>query len=210
MSLLTKLQRRIAPKGFALREFRRALKKLGPDSITIDCGANIGLFTMEMASSGATVYSFEPNYQAYMELVRQTKGLPNVVCFNKAVSDKSGNVKLFLHENADDDPIKWSTGSSMLAYKGNINEKKFNIVESVDLAAFIIELENPVALLKIDVEGAEIAILNRLIDEKIHLRVKDIFVEVHDHKISELVEQTNKLRSRLRDEGIANINLDWQ
>jgi FkbM family methyltransferase len=210
MSILNDFHKRVNPKGFALREFRRALKTLSAGKIAIDCGANVGLFTLEMAATGATVHAFEPNAHAFAELQKRSAAFPNVVCHRKAVSDRPGSLKLFLHENADRDPVKWSTGSSTLPFKGNVSKENFETVEAVDLVAFIEELGGRVALLKIDVEGAEIGILNRLIDSGVHGAVGQVFVEVHDHKISDLIAPTNALRNRIRDEGITNINLDWQ
>lgn len=201
---------RAARTRAALADFRRAVAGLKPGSVAIDCGANVGLFTVEMARSGATVWAFEPNQHAFAELTRRTAEFPAVTCLRKAVADKPGEVRLFLHENAAADPLKWSTGSSLLAYKANVRADEYETVEAVSLVEFVSQLSRPVELIKLDVEGAEVPILEAFIDARLHERVGQVFAEVHDHKVPELVAPTNALRARLRRERIANINLDWQ
>ena len=194
----------------AIQKFNYCIKHLKKDEIAIDCGANIGKFTLSMASSNAIVYAFEPNSYAFNELIKNTKNLDNVICFNKAIGVKDSIIKLYMHENSDKDHIKWSTGSSILPYKKNVNSNIFEKVESINFVDFLRNLSNPVALIKIDIEGGEIDILNKLIDCKYHKKIGEIFVEVHDRKIPELVAPTQALRQRIKREKISNICLDWQ
>jgi predicted nucleotidyltransferase len=81
-------------------------------------------------------------------------------------------------------------------------------VEVVDLCRFIKELEEPVGLLKLDVEGEEIDILNALIDQGLHSRIRHILAEVHEH-IPSVKEPSKKLKERIREQGITNIDLTW-
>src|SRR3546814_14807956 len=61
----------------------------------------------------------------------------------RAVAARPGAVKLYLHEFAETDPVKWSTGSSLLAFKGNVREEDFVTVEAVDFAAFLEAMDRP-------------------------------------------------------------------
>src|SRR3546814_8903634 len=79
----------------------------------------------------------------------------------QAVAARPGAVKLYLHEFAETDPVKWSTGSSLLAFKGNVREEDFVTVEAVDFAAFLEAMDRPVALLKMEIVGAEVAEIGR-------------------------------------------------
>ena len=101
-------------------DFDKAVAALSAGDIAIDCGANLGLFTTRMAESGATVHAFEPNPDAYRMLEEVTSGYPNVVLHQAAVTTEPGEVKLFLHKYAEDDPEYWSSGSSLLAEKSNV------------------------------------------------------------------------------------------
>src|SRR3546814_19068554 len=95
----------------------------------------------------------------------------------QAVAARPGAVKLYLHEFAETDPVKWSTGSSLLAFTGNVRAEDFVTVEAVDFAAFLAAMARPVALLKLDIEGAEAADLERRLARCLHNRIERAFVE---------------------------------
>ena len=57
--------------------------------------------------------------------------------------------------------------------------------------------------------GAEIEVLNRLIDLKIHEKIDIILVETHDKQMPDLVEKTRELRQQIINENIQNIDLEW-
>jgi len=178
-------------------------------SCCIDCGANIGDITSRMVDKGAEVYSFEPNPHAFSELLKRFKDNETVHCINKGVWDKNGSFKLYLHQNSDESEVKWSTGSSLLGCKGNIRKDKYVDVEIIDLIEFIKNLNRRIALLKIDVEGAECEILDRIISEDVYKEIDRIVVETHDHKVPELKKSTDLIRKMIRDKNIDNISLDW-
>jgi len=181
---------------------------LGVDSVAIDCGANVGKITGWLANTGATVYAFEPNPYAFAELTRRLGGNPKVHCIPKAVSTKAGILKLYLHRRATEDQVLWSSGSSLLSTKGNINPASSVEVEVVDIGSFIRSLGSTVDVVKMDVEGVECEILNHLLDNGVDKVVKQFFVETHE-RIPELAEAVIALRQRLVVEGIRNINLGW-
>src|SRR5437868_3391265 len=70
--------------------------------LAIDCGANVGEITARMRSSGAEVYAFEPNPQAFTALYRRFAADAGVHCLPKAVLDSPGTVKLFFHQRAEE------------------------------------------------------------------------------------------------------------
>jgi len=180
------------------------MKKIG-----IDCGANVGLVTQDLLNHCDHVYCFEPNPFAFKVLESRLSGLKNVTCFNKAVLDRQDKVKLFFHENSHKNEVEWSTGSSLLDFKGNVLKEKFIEVEAVDLCQFIKKLDSPIEILKIDVEGVEYGIVNKLIDTELIYDIKNVFVEVHAKKIPELKEKEEQLKKRIADLNLKNINLDW-
>lgn len=191
--------------------FELAAARLGPGDVAIDCGANVGVFTTLMAQSGATVYAFEPNPAAFETLVAAVAGLPNVRPINAAVTTVPGPVKLFLHKWAEEDPVHWSTGSSLLESKNNVRKDHFTLVEGVPLARFIRDLGvDSIRLLKMDIEGAEVEVLNQLLDEGLHRVIDLAFVEVHDRRVPELREPTQRLRRRLEALGASHFCLDWR
>jgi FkbM family methyltransferase len=182
---------------------------LGPGDVAMDLGANIGNITAIMASKGATIHAFEPNPYAFQILNQRFAINEKVHCIQKGVLDHPGVLRLYLHENSEADQVLWSTGSSFLEYKGNIKKDKFVEVEVVDLVQFIEELRTDVKLIKMDVEGVECRLLNKLIDSPVFERIEHIIVETHDNKIPVLREETDNLRKKITEQGINKIRLDW-
>ena len=190
--------------------FDAAVAELAPGDVAIDCGANVGKFTVPMARTGATVHAFEPNSVAFAELRKATAHLPNVTCHHAALATAPGEVKLYMHKRAKDDPLLRSVSSSVVTDKSNVSHDDYEIVEGVDIVAFIRSVGGKVKLLKMDVEGAEVALLNRLIDEGLHDDIGKAFVEVHDRRVKSLRKPTRALRDRLTAVGATHFNLDWR
>lgn len=191
--------------------FDECVARLGPGDVAIDCGANVGKFTVPMARTGATVYAFEPNPDAYRELVKATASFPNVTALQAAATTAPGPVKLYLHRYSVDDPVHFSTGSTLVAGKRNVREDHYTLVEGVPFAEFIKGLGGRrVKLLKMDVEGAEVGLLNQLLDEGLHQRIDQLFAEVHDRQNKSLAEPTRLLRERLAALGAGHFRLDWR
>lgn len=195
--------------GWLTMEQQKVLSALGPADIAIDCGANVGNITAMMAKKGATVYAFEPNPYAFKKLKERFADFPNVHCVNKGVWNKNGIVKLYLHNLADKDQVLWSVGSSIFPFKGNVEKDNFINIEVIDLAEFISNLAAPVKAIKIDVEGTECDILERLIDTGAIYKIEKMFVETHDQKIPELREPMERIRRRIKGLGLKNISFEW-
>lgn len=186
-----------------------SLVDLRAGDIAIDCGANVGSVTDRIAKTGARIFAFEPNPYAFEVLEKRFRSHPNVQCINKGVLDRSGTVRLYLHEQARYDQVRWSVGSSMLEFKGNIDGSTFVDVEVIDLCGFITQLDSDVKFVKMDVEGVECQIINKLIDTKIIDRIGTLIAEMHDQKIPELRREVEQLRKRLVREKLGNIHLNW-
>jgi FkbM family methyltransferase len=179
--------------------------------VAIDCGANVGNVTAALASRGAFVHAFEPNPAAFATLAERFAGVPSVVLHPQAVLERAGPVRLYLHVDAVDDPVGASVGSSVLPFKGNVDEERYVEVEAIDLSEFVLALPGPVKILKIDVEGAECPIVDRLIDTGAIERVETVLVELHDRHIPELGRDYAALRERLRQEGLeSRVLTDWE
>ncbi|MCH8493866.1 MAG: FkbM family methyltransferase [Idiomarina sp.] len=190
--------------------FAAAVENLTEQDVVIDCGANVGIYTEIMARSGAQVYAFEPNPIAFVALQNRVQHFTNVTLIPAASTLKPGKFKLYNHRHAKRDPLLFSVSSSLLEQKTNVNKDDFYEVEGVVLSTFIRELKQPVALLKMDIEGAEIDVLNDLIDHGLHHSIGAGFVEVHDRRVPALREPTAKLRERLKQENAEHITLDWR
>lgn len=185
------------------------LKHLKPGSLALDCGANVGKITVLLAKTGATVHAFEPNPHAFAKLKEATASFPKVICHQKAVGAEPGHVKLYMHEHASQDPVYWSTGSSLLSYKGNVNTADYVEVECLDLCAFIESLGRPVNLLKMDVEGVECSILKKMIDTGLIHQIERLYCEMHDKKIEALRAPSDEIRQLVREQNLTHVDLNW-
>ena len=171
--------------------------KLRRGDLVIDCGANVGETVNLVAKRGVEVHAFEPNRHAFEILNQKFQHRKEVHCHHKAVYDQDGWMRLYYHINADDDEVKWSVGSSLLADKPNVTRDRFEDVESIDLSKFINDRTKPVKILKIDIEGAEIQVLEKMIKDQTLHWVENLFVEFHDRKMPHLKEVTMRLRREL-------------
>lgn len=187
---------------------------LNENSIVIDCGANIGDITSVFSRFGCKVYCFEPTEKTFNVLQKRFKKQLNVKCFKKAVHTKNENLKFYHHELSKQNEIYWSTGNSLLQEKSNVNKDDYEIVECIDFVEFINSLvlkENQIDLIKIDIEGAEVELINYIIDSGSIDNIKQIICEVHDKKYKFLSEKTNLLRQKIIDNNLSDkINLDWK
>ena len=126
-----------------------------PGMTVLDIGAHIGYHTLlaaRLVGEEGRVFAFEPAPDTYA-LLRQNialNGYQNIIPVPKAVSNQSGQVRLFLNE--------YNSGRHNLydhyRQKGNYVE-----VESVTLDEFFAGQDISVDFIKMDIEGAEMAAL---------------------------------------------------
>lgn len=209
MKFLNKLLNRNHYTGVLHPGNTEVLNSLRKGDLAIDCGANVGDVSALLAASGAEVHAFEPNPYAFQALKDRFQDMPNVKCINKGVNDKAGKLPLYLHVNSSEDEVKWSTGSSLLKFKGNVDGNKYVEVDLIDLDEYICMLGRRVKILKMDIEGAEYDILEKMINSGSIKKVGAALVETHDEKIPELKEKAERVKKLIRNKKIKNINLNW-
>lgn len=178
------------------------------DDILIDAGANIGDIASRFARTGATVHAFEPNRSCFEIIKRRFAALPNVKPHHLGVMDRRCTLTLSTPKpHAQFDGIDTTVASSFVA---SHDEAETETVECIDLSEFIYSLPRPVALLKMDIEGAEVQTINRLIDTGAIERVNMAVVETHERFSPELAVATDELRDRIASQGLSRrVRLDW-
>ncbi len=180
------------------------------DDIIIDGGANVGGITSKCVRTGATVHAFEPNPVCYDILRRRFAMMPNVHIHNVGLMDRNCTLTLSspkAHNGFTD--IEATVAGSFVAESFDTDVEQESI-ECIDASEFIQSLDRPVALLKLDIEGAEIEVINRILDTGAVDRVKMAVVETHERFSPELAKQTDKLRERISVEGLNDrFRLDW-
>jgi FkbM family methyltransferase len=129
--------------------------KVEPEDIVLDCGANIGIFSIYAAKNAKMVYAFEPSENEVTSLYENKKlnNCNNIKIIHKAVLDISKNAKLCLVENASHFIV--SPGIKYSVLKDNIDEKMVSI-KTISIDEFV-KKENleRVDFIKMDIEGSE-------------------------------------------------------
>jgi len=193
----------------AMPDFHAALEDCR-GMTAIDLGANVGEFTRIMSDKSSKVIAFEPDPWCLDQLRANTADLTNVEIIAAAASTENGEMSLFRHESFEDDPLNNSQSSSLMSSKSNITLDGAHSVRTVDFLEFLRGLDSPVGVLKIDIEGAEVDILEHLFDDDdLGSRVKYIFCETHEDKIPEHKARVEALKKRASRMQSPKANLYW-
>ncbi len=191
------------------------LSMLRPGDIVFDCGANIGEVCLPLAETGAEVHAFEPDPYAFEQLSQNVGSLENVILHNAAVGVSAGSIKLMRASNFHDNPKGGSVKSTIVKGGRNINE---NDGDTIDVALLSLpELLNEtlakhqrIALLKMDIEGAELDILELMLEREMFQDIDLTVAETHERKFRELRPRFKALREAIAQRyPITKVNLDW-
>lgn len=172
--------------------FKKVIKE---GDTVVDVGANIGYFTLlatRLVSRSGKVYAFEPEPRNYNLLLKniEVNRYDNIVTVQKAVSNVTETVRLFLDDK--------DTGAHTI-YQPD-TERKFIDVQSVTLDEFFKDKKHPIDVIKMDIEGAEMAALlgmKRIIRENKNLKM---FVEFHFPSIRRRCDSPEEFVRRLLDD----------
>jgi FkbM family methyltransferase len=120
-------------------------------AVTVDVGANCGLYTRQLARCSRKVHAFEPARQM-ADLLRRTVAT-NVELHEIALSDRDGVATLSV-------PLDDGRAVHSLASIEQRGEEGPSASEQVRTARLDSVIREPVAFVKIDVEGHELSVLN--------------------------------------------------
>jgi len=149
--------------------------------VIFDCGANIGLATLffKWLYPRSEIYAFEPDRDTFALLRRnvEANNLTGVHLYNAALSDASGTAAFYVDHARP--------GSPRMSLNYQRMPKDSITVETLALSEIIREqlAGKELDFLKIDVEGAEDAVLRDLSVTGQLTPVKEILIEFH-HKIA--------------------------
>lgn len=141
------IQRSIFIAGTWDEQVARKVRSLRPGDLFIDCGANVGFFSLLAASRGANVIAFEPNPACHAVLLANAK-LNGFDIDARMVALSSAPGKASLHvERADNvgaGTLRQTTGKT--------------VGVTLDTLDAQLATRTP-TLIKVDVEGAEIGLI---------------------------------------------------
>ena len=178
---------------------------LNSDSLFIDLGANEGIVSQYILDKyKCNIIAYEPHPACSTILKQKFKNNKKIKLFFGAVSDSSGDKKLYFHrENLSSGDLDFSQASSLDPKKGNINKGSFVITKCYDIKEILNNL-NIIDCLKIDIEGYEYKILPEII--KNQKKIKKVFCELHGKPGTKKNEHLNSEYSNLISE-LKNQNL---
>lgn len=135
----------------------------------IDLGSHIGYYTIlaaDLVGKNGRVFAFEPDPNNYALLIRniEANGYENVTPVNKAVSNKTGAAKLFLNPDNKGDHKLWASHE----------RQQWVNVEATTLDNFFENHASRVDVIKMDIEGGEMAALRgmaKLIERNANLKI---------------------------------------
>lgn len=193
-----------------MADFDRRLAILGPGSVCLDLGANVGTMTLRMAATGALVHAYEPDPFAFGELQRNVGHLPNVVLHQAAVAAVGGAGVLQRLNDFADDPFAKSTMSSLIPIYPSIYEGGEAIpVETRAFRDVLDGIGGPVAMLKMDIEGSEFEILRAIFADPAAFDIDAIFCETHEYAFIEQKPVVERMRRVSEALARPYINLYW-
>jgi FkbM family methyltransferase len=143
--------------------------------VILDCGSNIGLSILFFKTlfPEAQIVGFEPEPRTFARLEENVSnnGLSHVSLNRAAVGRENGVVEFFFDPREEGSPMA-STDARRIP--NGVAER----VPQVRLSDFV---NGPVDYLKLDVEGAELAVLEDLADTGALRNIDQLVVECHHH-----------------------------
>jgi FkbM family methyltransferase len=163
------------PWGIDLYNDLNRLIILEEFKMVIDVGANIGQSCKVYSEQfpNATIYSIEPVSSTFQKLVKNTSNLERIMCFNFALGNEPGTVKIPLQEK--------STLNSLSKSRTNISkvDTLYEViqVEKLDNIAIRHSISD-IDFLKVDTEGFEMEVLKGAINLLENGKIKLILLEL--------------------------------
>jgi FkbM family methyltransferase len=186
---------------------------LRPADVVVDCGANRGDITAALAATGATVHAFEPDPFNLDRLRDRFAGVANVRLHAAAVGTAVGSVRLMRASNWDDNPDQASVKSTVVTGGHRIDDAAGIDVDCIDFPAFLqglVAAHGEVAFVKLDIEGAELDLLEAMQRDRLFDRIRLTVAETHERKFKDLRPRFAALRETLAAGWPATrVNLDW-
>ncbi len=177
----------------------------GEELVFIDGGAHAGVFSDVILALNGICYAFEPNIYLSAFLRDRYKDKPNFTLLDKAICTKNQSLKFY---NPQNNLISQGASLIQMHYK----EEDAYEVEGIDFCEFLKKLllkHDKIALIKLDIEGAEFEVLHDLIEQKLYEKVEFIMVETHERFFKNPKEKIEKLKNQIQQHNIKNIFLDW-
>ena len=210
---LIRRQKRNQRKAWAEGYMTAITAMLRPGDLVMDCGANMGVVTAVLAATGADVLAYEPDPYAFSILEQKFANTPNVTLVNAAVGVGAGTIRLMRADNFGDNPDGASVKSTILDGGRRIDAENAVEVTLLDFPTLVrahVAARGEIAFIKMDIEGAELDILETLDREDLFTNIRALVAETHERKFKDLRDRYKTLRETVAAKYPAGkVNLDW-
>ena len=150
-------------------ESKRIDYKLGPESLVFDVGGYRGDFASEIYERyKCQIWIFEPVLSFHNFMESRFKENEKIRLFNLGLDRETRTTSI-------------SMGMDRSSYERDLGEEKFEEVHLKNVVEFI--KENSVLhidLMKINIEGAEYELLDKLLESELHKIITNIQIQFHD------------------------------
>jgi FkbM family methyltransferase len=180
-----------------------------PVNMIVEIGAADGRDTLRLANANAkaAVHAFEPYPQSYLLLLGKAAGHERIRTVNSAVSDRVGDAVMHVSN--------WADASSLL--KPRSTDSSFD-THTRAVATITVKTETLdsycstqgityIDLLKIDAQGAELAILHGAEGLLANKSIRLIYTEAHFLEVFEGAARFDKIMTHLADRGFKLHNI---
>lgn len=194
----------------AVADFEERLKLIEPGDLCLDMGANVGTFTRRMAEIGCEVHAYEPDPVAWEALAKNVGDLPNVTLHNCAVAAQAGVFRLYRSRKFARDPL----GSTVMSSIAFSKPSRFQDSDGIDVEVrafgdIVRGFGRRIALVKMDIEGAEFDILRQIFADPGAFDIDALYCETHERQSYPEFAEIDRMRLASAKIDRPHINLYW-
>ena len=161
---------------------------LTPDSIVLDIGGFKGDYAAAISNKfGCYIHIFEPMQAAAHYIGNRAKNNSKVFVHPVGVGSKTEDITIYIPKGKDEATM----------HPGDIEVAKEEQIKVIDIVEVFKAVEaDHIDLMKLNIEGAEFDLLERMIKKGLHKKVTDI--QIQFHKIADdSEERRDKIREKL-------------
>jgi FkbM family methyltransferase len=166
--------------------FLKDMMGLDNNCTLIDVGAGTGSWSLWACPKARLVVALEPNSSAFVWLARNTKKWKNIVRFQAAAWSNEGVIESF---------VKFGVGYTSYTSREAANnaEMKPKLIRAVTLDGLArrLGLDPDLVVVKVDVEGAEVQVLQGA--RELLSRARTVIVEAHEPRMDVEVEEASQI-----------------
>ena len=184
---------------------------LPENPVIVDLGANHRLFVPDyIIAKAKEIHAVEPDPSVFEALKSSVVSYQNVILYNAAIGPSDGTVSFYRQRDFDPtDPVRKSEGASTFQNHRDVNNDTSICVPQIGILTFLKTIGKRIDLMKVDIEGAEVPMLETLIESPLIDQISVMLVETHEFCLPELAERTDAIRQKARRLISTKIDMNW-